>query len=51
MLSLTLNSLRGRQKETNTKNACTGFIETKEYAPISLFLCNMKLFVEAYFHT
>ncbi|XP_042401614.1 serine/threonine-protein kinase haspin homolog isoform X1 [Zingiber officinale] len=31
MLSLTLNSLRGRQKETNTKNACSGFIETKDF--------------------
>lgn len=31
LLSLTLNSLRGQHGEANSKNACTGFIETKEY--------------------
>ncbi|XP_038975128.1 serine/threonine-protein kinase haspin homolog isoform X2 [Phoenix dactylifera] len=31
MLSLTLNSLRGRQGEANSENACTSFIESKDF--------------------
>ncbi|CAD5195389.1 unnamed protein product [Musa acuminata subsp. malaccensis] len=31
MLSLTLNNLKGTRGETNKENACTGFIETKDF--------------------
>ncbi|KAG1327615.1 serine/threonine-protein kinase haspin [Cocos nucifera] len=31
LLSLTLNGLRGQQGEANSKNACIGFIETKDF--------------------
>lgn len=40
MLSLTLNNLKGTREETNKENACTGFIETKEYC------CKLILFVQ-----